>query len=253
MKISKECNHCNTVYKVKPSLSSKSKYCSKKCKDENLMKGVVRECLHCSKDFYVPMGQIKAGFGKYCSLKCSSTHNVNCCYDWTGEHRRKLSDRNTGKFGISFYTVWKRRYSEQEYNDKVSRVQWKRSKSEKYYEEWLARIVDKDFKVYRKEVTKATNKNNLKELYGYSRRGLSNKADNGVFQLDHIVTVKYGFDHGISPELIGSKENIRFVHWRVNLRKRDSITTDDNYDTQQNTRSFDLLNKWVGLPKLNRI
>jgi hypothetical protein len=41
----------------------------------------------------------------------------------------------------------------------------------------------------------------------------------GGYQLDHIISIKYGFDNNIPPEIIGSLENLQMLSWKENRYK----------------------------------
>lgn len=43
-------------------------------------------------------------------------------------------------------------------------------------------------------------------------------VENG-YQLDHIISVKQGFDEGISPEIIGGLDNLQMLPWEENRKK----------------------------------
>lgn len=73
-------------------------------------------------------------------------------------------------------------------------------------------------KQYRSEVQKYTRKQPLFQLENYEKRG------KGSFHLDHIVSIKYGFDNGIEPELIGNIANLRYLYWNENISKRNYLT-----------------------------
>lgn len=81
-------------------------------------------------------------------------------------------------------------------------------------------------KRYRKEVYKYTRKQPLFQLDNYANRG------KGYFHLDHIISIKFGFDNNIDPELIGNIVNLRYVYYKDNLSKRDYLTQE----------SFDVFN-----------
>ena len=46
------------------------------------------------------------------------------------------------------------------------------------------------------------------------------------YQLDHKVSIKYGFDNHIVPELIASIENLQIVSWQSNRQKHKSNSID---------------------------
>ena len=41
----------------------------------------------------------------------------------------------------------------------------------------------------------------------------------GGYQIDHIITVKFGFESGISPEKLSQKNNLRILPWKENLKR----------------------------------
>ena len=41
----------------------------------------------------------------------------------------------------------------------------------------------------------------------------------GAYQLDHITPVRFGFDHGIPPEVIADVNNLQLIPWKDNLLK----------------------------------
>lgn len=71
---------------------------------------------------------------------------------------------------------------------------------------------------YRKKVQSITRKQPLFQLENYSNRG------KGSFHLDHIVSIKYGFDNEIDPEIIGNIANLRYLYWSENNQKRHYLT-----------------------------
>ncbi len=48
-------------------------------------------------------------------------------------------------------------------------------------------------------------------------RGLAGQA--GIYHLDHIVSIRYGFDNNIPPEEIAVKENLQMLPWKENISK----------------------------------
>lgn len=41
----------------------------------------------------------------------------------------------------------------------------------------------------------------------------------GGYQLDHIMSIKHGFDNNIDPRELSKKENLQMLPWKVNLIK----------------------------------
>lgn len=69
----------------------------------------------------------------------------------------------------------------------------------------------------------------MHQLDNYSKRG------KGYFHLDHIISIKYGFDNGIDPEIIGNIMNLRYLYVNENKSKRDYLTKE----------SFDVLSYFI--------
>lgn len=84
-----------------------------------------------------------------------------------------------------------------------------------------------EFKAYLAEVTRITNKHDVRLISGYKpdRRGRNGVQD--AIQLDHVVSIKTGFINGIDPELIGHICNLEFVAWEENRSKWATNTIDD--------------------------
>lgn len=85
-----------------------------------------------------------------------------------------------------------------------------------------------EWQQYNKEVRNATervyrahkqeiNPNNYPRSSSENGMALSGILD--VYQLDHIVSVHYGFQNNIPAELIASKENLQMLPWRENNSK----------------------------------
>jgi hypothetical protein len=70
----------------------------------------------------------------------------------------------------------------------------------------VARKTEKIYEQYKDEI----NPDNLKR----TRAGIEDG-----YQLDHIISVRYGFDNGISIDEIARLENLRIIPWKENLLK----------------------------------
>lgn len=75
-----------------------------------------------------------------------------------------------------------------------------------------------DFMRYKSKVGAVTRKQDISTLENYDKpRGISGTP--GVYQLDHIKSIKQGWKEGISPEEIGDISNLQFLPWLENTRK----------------------------------
>jgi hypothetical protein len=84
-----------------------------------------------------------------------------------------------------------------------------------------------DYALYRKIVWEQTNKNDLSSLENFENRGRAGVI--GAYHLDHKFSISRGYIDGVSPELIGSINNLEFIPWEENVRKQGdcSITKEE--------------------------
>ena len=76
-----------------------------------------------------------------------------------------------------------------------------------------------DLQLYRNEVRHYTENQPLHLLENFDKpRGLC--GVDGAYQLDHKVSIKYGFEHKIPARVIGDLSNLRFIPWQENNQKR---------------------------------
>lgn len=79
-----------------------------------------------------------------------------------------------------------------------------------------------EYQRYKSLVRAETNRHDISILANYDKpRGLCGVK--GGYQLDHIIPIKYGFDNGIDPSIIGSIENLQFISWEENRKKWHKI------------------------------
>jgi len=75
-----------------------------------------------------------------------------------------------------------------------------------------------EFLKYRSEVYKITRKQDLFLLENYDKpRGMC--GVDGAYQLDHITSIKRGFEESISASIIGHISNLQFIPWKANRDK----------------------------------
>lgn len=76
---------------------------------------------------------------------------------------------------------------------------------------------NREYQKYKGKVWTETNKQPIQFLENYNKRGKS--GIDGAYQLDHKISIKYGFDNNISPEIIGNIANLRMICWKENRIK----------------------------------
>lgn len=78
-----------------------------------------------------------------------------------------------------------------------------------------------EFAAYAAEVRKITEKNYIKYKNEINPNDYPRTlcGVEGGYQLDHIISVKRGFDEGMSPKKIGAKKNLQMLSWNDNRTK----------------------------------
>ena len=92
-------------------------------------------------------------------------------------------------------------------------------KSNPYIKNRIKGIKDLNKKLYYAKVWWITESNDLTVLKNHKRRKFR-----GGFHLDHIFCIICGYKNNIPPEAIGHIDNLRFIPYKLNMRKRDLIT-----------------------------
>jgi hypothetical protein len=147
----------------------------------------------------------------------------------------KIAEANIGRI-CSDNTKEKIRQSNLEYWAENKRVPWNKNKkgSQVAWNKGLKKIespeilsrddpVYSDFKKYRHRVGTHTaySYRLFKEEINPQNLPRGKCGIDGAYQLDHIITVRQGFEQGISIEEISSKENLRVISWLENVKKYD--------------------------------
>lgn len=149
-------------------------------------------------------------------------------------------------YGRSYKDIWKSTVSDEVFNEKMVYNGYLKSHSKLEYPIWKESkfISNTSYKQYCKLVWYYTNKNDLSILDGYSFRGKQKKSSiKYTTQLDHIISIKVGFDLGILPIYIGSIENLRFLTSYYNSQKNKNLSYTDCYGAT-NSAGLMLLFKW---------
>lgn len=79
----------------------------------------------------------------------------------------------------------------------------------------------KTFEKYRNRVHSLTNKNKFIKFTDEQFKKIGKMGNENAYQIDHMVSIKEGFIKKIPIEIISNPENLRLIHWRENLNKRD--------------------------------
>lgn len=84
------------------------------------------------------------------------------------------------------------------------------------YKNWISRKSDREKYYY--NVIRVTNLQPIQELKHCEKRGRIDLVEN-AFHLDHIISICYGYEHNISPKIIGDISNLRFIPALENIKK----------------------------------
>lgn len=182
------CKQCGVEFNAPPSDFKRPTgrhYCSRACYNISI-KASQSTCISCGSKFKGNPNQ------KYCNSVCYFSNRVSWNKGRTGTQPKLLGENHPGI---------KKRMS-------VLNLTWNE------YTDWR-----KNQKTYYREVWRITNQQPLQTLENFESRGRA--GIEGAYHLDHIVSISEGFKKKIAPEIIGGMENLKFITWEDNLKKRD--------------------------------
>lgn len=202
MKYKRNCPNCNKI------IEHKSKY---NCRDAKIEKRLCKNCMHKGKSQKELYGD---RYDEIIEKRSKSLKKVDhWWHDKIAESRRKngtnkLTEEQKQK--ISQSTVFS--------NTGKNHVRVKKIFEENgiTYKEYLDRM--DDYHRYKREVRLLTNKVDLSSLENYEKRGIAGVK--GAYHLDHKIEVSEGYVNSIPPEEIAKKENLHFIPWQENMKKR---------------------------------
>lgn len=96
----------------------------------------------------------------------------------------------------------------------------------------------KEYEIYRKKVLYYTERQPLFLLENSDKKRTLCGVEGG-YQLDHIFSIKQGFEMGIEPKFVGSLVNLRYIPWEKNRAKG----SESNHILQVNTFTVNCSNK----------
>lgn len=151
------------------------------------------------------------------------------------QHKKNIGKSHTGKI-TSLETIEKIRKSNIQtkqnqliipWNKGITGVQvaWNKGLKKQEPIEVLLRNdpIYSDFKKYRNRVAVRTKKiyEEFKEEINPTNLPIGKCGIDGAYQIDHIISVREGFEKGLSVESISSKENLQMLPWLENIQKYD--------------------------------
>jgi ribosomal protein L40E len=184
-KVCRRCYSVNISKTLKRAVESGEFIPHIRNKNLEINKPFVKKCPNCSEDMYFTSkkGLLKSTQNKTVCNKCSTyIHNKTFNNIITEEHRKKMRASKAG------FSSW---------------------------EEYVEKYPKKQF--YKREVWRLTYKHPLETLTNWDKRGRC--GVDGVYQLDHIVSINEGWKGGIPAEEIAKWENLRMIPWKENRSK----------------------------------
>lgn len=183
--------------------------------------GIKKNCLYCGSEFITQPRMLE-----YCSTPCKNPRNRPGHTAWN--KGLKMTDEfiatKMNLSGLSKGHGWnkgipnelaRKRFLENNPN-KDGRINNMRPKN----------YVDDEFSAYKRQCRKAT----YRSVYAMRKEGLvpSNTGKyKNQYQLDHIIPYRQGFELGIDPEIIGSRQNLRYILGEENRTKWDCFQSED--------------------------
>jgi len=114
-----------------------------------------------------------------------------------------------------------------------------------------------EFYRYKAIVTYLTEKHRSVLTEGYIT-GLAGTS--GAYQIDHNYSIMHGYQHKISPLLIGNINNLTMIPWKDNLQKHtaSSITLDElleltDYTQEQSEKEFNIIIDLIKKDSVNNV
>jgi len=83
------------------------------------------------------------------------------------------------------------------------------------YEEYRASLPA--WRKYKIDVWRITNQQPIETLRHFRKRGINGQT--GAYTLDHIISIRKGFNKNIIPEEIGNISNLQMLPWEENITK----------------------------------
>jgi hypothetical protein len=182
--------------------------------------GFIKACLFCGSEF-----KTRPRFVGYCSQKCKNPLNRGEYDPWN--KGKKLTEEQKAKQnteGLKKGWGWNKGLP-----NEAQSIRWKENnpnKDGRINNMRPKNYIDNEFTAYKRLAKKAT----YRSWYDMKQEGLI--PDNigkrkDQYQLDHIIPFRQGYELGIDPSIIGSRQNLRYILGEENRSKWDCFQSDD--------------------------
>jgi hypothetical protein len=198
----RNCPKCNST------IIYKSKY---RCDYAEKEKCVCKKCMHKNKTQKELYGD---RFDEIIKKRSISLKKVNhWWHDKIAETKRKngtnrLSDEHKEK--ISKNTIFSKTGSEHVGIKKILK------ECNITYDEYLSKMTL--YERYKRDVMNLTKRINVTKLENFEKRGKAGK--DGAYHLDHIIEISEGYVNNLPIEEIANINNLQFITWQDNMKKR---------------------------------
>lgn len=182
--------------------------------------GIIKACQYCGNNF-----ETRPRFVDYCSQKCKNPLNRGEYDPWN--KGKKLTEEQKAKQnteGLKKGWGWNKGIP-----NEAQSIRWRENnpnKNGRINNMRPKNYIDNEFTAYKREVRKAT----YRSWYAMKQAGLiptNTGKRKDQYQLDHIIPYRQGFELGIDPQILGSKENLRWILGEENRQKWDRFQTEE--------------------------
>ena len=155
-------------------------------------------------------------------------------YSKTDEFKEKLKVYNIEKYGVENYfnsddyKIKSKEASLEKYNSEYYLSSELRKQREIESGHWISDEDRTEYELYRLNVWRITNKQDLESLEDFDKRGRID-LNSDAYHIDHKFSIREGFEENIPPEIIGSLKNLEMIPGRKNCSKNSkcSITKEE--------------------------
>ena len=178
---------------------------------------ILKKCKYCEAEF-----KTKPRFIEYCSQKCKNPLNRGEYGAW---NKGKKMSKEYIETKMNLKGLEKGRGHNKGKKNPEQAKRWTGENNPnwngKMNNQRPKNYVDDEFTAYKRECRKATYRSRYAMMKDGTVPANTGKRKN-QYQLDHIIPFKQGYDLGIDPKIIGSRNNLQWLLGEDNRKKWDS-------------------------------